>query len=130
MFSSLSNLNNHIRSAHDGILWICPYCEEEQSSKYSQKRHIARKHGTTFEGNLDCNKFQLKARMEMTPEAKDLFISKMTTTMVYNQDVIKNLKTKLKTALFKIAELEKVVKGQSEEKNGNILSTFYFSAHP
>lgn len=61
-YTSLSNLNHHIKISHDngegGVRrFACPYCDEEQSSKYSHKRHIERKHSDKAVGNLSENEY-------------------------------------------------------------------------
>lgn len=59
-YASQSNLNQHIKAMHDngegGVRrFVCPYCDEEQSSKYSHARHIFRKHPNESVENLSEN---------------------------------------------------------------------------
>lgn len=106
-YSSKSNLNNHVRTEHDGICWICHQCGVEQSSKFSLARHMQRKHPEKAIENLDEQKFQFKARKEMTTQAKDLLIKKL--SLLYGQirEENKVLKNSLLAALFRISKLEK-----------------------
>lgn len=105
-FSSLSALNQHARIKHTGIRWICPYCQEEQSSKYSHERHIKRRHPKKHEENLDGNQFEMAHRVQMTEKAKDCFLGSLTKKVEYQEKLIVELKRKLKEANTKLAKLE------------------------
>lgn len=70
-FSSLSSLNQHKKIKHEGIRWICPFCQEEQSSKHSHKRHIDRFHPEEIQNiDVDENQYKLDHRVTMTEKAK------------------------------------------------------------
>lgn len=105
-FSSLSSLNQHIRIKHKGVRWICPYCQEEQSSKYSQDRHIQRRHTKNHKEDLDQNQFELGHRVKMTEKAKDSFLHLLVIKVERQDKIIVELKNKLKEALIKLAQLE------------------------
>lgn len=111
-FSSLSNLNNHRKIKHEGGRWICPFCKSEQSSKYSQKRHIQRRHKKIYTGNLDENEFQiLPHKVQMTEKTKDALLAGLVEKVSKQDKIIAELKQKLIGALKENA----VLKGNSGE---------------
>lgn len=75
-YTSLSNLNQHKKTNHDngqgGLRrFICPYCDEEQSSKFSHKRHVERKHRDRTIENVTENEYtKTENYSELTHEAK------------------------------------------------------------
>lgn len=117
-FSSASGLNQHIRIKHEGLRWICPFCQEEQSSKYSHERHIYRRHSKKFKGDLDQNQYELAHRVKMTEKAKDSVLTMLVEKFESQRKLIAELKLKLKAALTKIAKLERnsIVEPNSDGK--------------
>lgn len=105
-FASLSNLNQHIRIKHKGIRWICPFCQAEQSSKYSHQRHIRRNHTQNLQDDLDQNQFQLLHRVTMTPKAKDSLLGKVMKLTTYQDTLNTEMKKKLKEALIRLSKYE------------------------
>lgn len=122
-FSSLSSLNQHNRVKHEGIRWICPFCQEEQSSKYSQERHIKRHHNKNYKGNPDQNQYELGYRVKMTEKAKDVLLGKLVEKVEYQDKLIDQLKNRLRAALTKLTKFEG--KSTSEPKTDG---TFYSHA--
>lgn len=109
-FISLSNLNQHIRTKHKGICWVCPYCKETQKSKYSHERHIKRNHTKRIIGDLDENCFQINERTaRLTHKAKDILLKALRTQLVKQQAIIIAYKEKLKNLLRSSGQ------GESEE---------------
>lgn len=97
VYTSVSNLNNHIRVKHVGVRWICPYCDKVQVAKDSHDRHIRRNHPEkwTPELDLDQNQFADKYRANRTGKAKDALIKTMQKTIDKQCEQIVKLQTKL-----------------------------------
>lgn len=82
-YTSLSNLNQHIKTSHDngegGVRrYFCPFCDEEQSSKFSHKRHIERKHGGETVDNFNEHEFTKTAEnLDLSDAAKDALIKRL-----------------------------------------------------
>lgn len=100
-FVSLSNLNQHIRTKHKGVCWMCPYCKEIQKSKYSHERHIKRNHTKRVVDDLeDENRFQINERTaRLTHKAKDILLKALRTQLEKQQTIIIAYKEKLKNLL-------------------------------
>lgn len=100
-YASLSNLNQHIKTIHDngqgGVRrFVCPICDEEQSSKYSHKRHIERKHSNEAVENLRENEYTKKDdNSELSGAAKNALIMRLTKENEKQKKEIACLKQKL-----------------------------------
>lgn len=99
-FVSLSNLNQHIRTKHKGICWMCPDCKETQKSKYSHERHINRHHSKQIPYDVDENRFQINEKTaRLTHKAKDILLKALRVQLVKQQAIIIAYKEKIKSLL-------------------------------
>lgn len=95
-FSKISNLKQHEKKQHQGRVFICPYCEENQSSKYAHIRHIRRKHKNKSIGNTSENENYIQEdKVVLSDAAKDALIKRLTGQNETQAKTIVELKAKL-----------------------------------
>lgn len=88
-YSKLSNLNQHIKNKHSGRVFICPHCQEEQTSKDAHKKHLKRRHGNDSVINVEENEHTIQEeRVELTNEAKDALIKRLQAELDENKRII------------------------------------------
>lgn len=96
-FAKKSNLDNHKEVKHKGLVWICPFCQKTQVSKYSHERHLKtcphrNQREQAEQINADANSVYLSSKIEYTPKAASTLIDQLTKNNVYRANVIIDLK--------------------------------------
>lgn len=85
-FSKKSNLTTHIKSKHMGKRWVCPFCERDQSSKFSHIRHVKKcKERKKRDYDPDENAYLMLHHTDLTPESKTVLVNNL-----LKKDAIKN----------------------------------------
>lgn len=120
-FSSLSSLNSHKKTKHEGRGWKCPLCQLTLVSKHGLIRHTQRAHRTKKLADLvataqEHEVFVKDDVAEMSEAAKSALIVKLRLKVDKKDKVIAALKFKLKNYIEKKTGVE----GDEEESLSNV----------
>lgn len=128
-FTKNSNLQHHQKVAHEGLRWVCPFCEKDQISKFSHERHLAscKQNVKREEVDADCNSVYLKDKVERTPKAATKIIENLRKKNTKKIKLILELKEQLRRSLRVNIALKKILRYDSrtyakEKKQLNLLS--------
>lgn len=124
-FAKKSNLDNHKRVKHKGLVWICPFCQKTQVSKYSHERHLKtcphrNQREQAEQINADANSVYLSSKIEYTPKAASTLIDQLTKNNVYRANVIIDLKKKYLLSLKRIIALKRILKLSHQDEDEEI----------
>lgn len=108
-FKSISSLNTHKKSKHEGRCWLCPSCQETFASKYAYIRHTKREHRTkkidTVASEAQEQQVYMKDDIaEMTEAAKNALIKRLRKKIENKNKIIALLKNAVKKLKKKIAK--------------------------
>lgn len=123
-FSNAFNLKNHKQVKHGGLVWICPFCQKTQVSKYSHERHIKKcpDVDTKDEINPDCNSVYLTSKIEYTPKAASSLIERLTQNNLHRAKLIVDLKKRLLLSLKQNVALKNALQIDHEDEDKEIES--------
>lgn len=120
-FSKKSNLTTHVKSKHFGKKWVCPFCEKEQSSKFSHIRHVEKcKQRKKREYDPDENVYLMLYNTDLSPESKSFLIKNLEKRDKKKSERIKDLNQKLFLALKTIIGLKKELSQDSKQEEDEI----------
>lgn len=96
-FAKVSNMKDHLRSAHEKRKYLCQFCSQDVTNKRSLQRHIDRKHKNEYskeridlaEREYVLNK---KGKYVLSAEAKLVKLKRLTETIEANEKKIDELK--------------------------------------
>lgn len=117
-FNSISSLNSHKKTKHEGRSWLCPVCQKTLASKYAYIRHTKREHRTkkinVVASHAQEHEVYVKDDVaEMSEAAKTALIVKLRKRVEKKDEVIALLRSNLKKYI------EKSKKKNAEKKNEN-----------
>lgn len=120
-YKTVSSLNNHKKSKHDGRCWMCDICQEVQTSKHSHIRHMSRKHSNksieSFVKHADEKEVILIDDVaELTDSAKMKIIEDQRTMIQRKDKIISAFKSQLLKCKKQIKELQRLA-GEVDEEN-------------
>lgn len=123
-FSSISSLNSHKKSKHDGRGWMCPVCQITLASKYALIRHTGRAHRAKQVAEVKATAQEHEVFVkddvaEMSEAAKSALIVKLRLKVEKKDKVIAELKCKLKNYIRKAVK-KTVEEGIEEENSSNV----------
>lgn len=115
-FASLSSLNSHKKTKHEGRGWMCPVCQTTLASKYAYIRHTQRAHRTKQIAEVvstaqEHEVFVKDDVAEMSEAAKSALITKLRLKVEKKDKLIASLKCKLKNYIKK-SKKESDVEGE------------------
>lgn len=121
-YSKKSNLRTHIESKHLGKKWVCPFCENNQASKFSHIRHVKKctKRSGEKDWDPDDNAFLMLHHVDQTPEAKTNIIKNLLRRNESNATRIMELNKRLYLALKTIIELKEKLSYDTKEETKEI----------
>lgn len=106
-YSSVSAKNQHFKTKHKGRRFVCeePECDSESFvSKFAYLRHMERYHAQITPSNT--NEVYISHKTEMSDAAKDALIDRLKTELAEKDQIIEELKQKVKQfELNKVNEL-------------------------
>lgn len=109
-FTKLSNLNQHKKSKHgDGErgarIFLCPHCDEEQSTKYAHIRHFERKHPheSIDHVNENARMKSVDNSVDMTDEAKTALLARLQRENISLKEENNGLKIQIEVLKNKLA---------------------------
>lgn len=95
-YSKKANLNQHIEKCHRGLCFICPFCQQKQSSMFSHLRHLKNLHKNEQVANANENAhYDRPNEVIMTDASKNALIQRLTTENEQLQKTITELKSKV-----------------------------------
>lgn len=98
-FSKISNMNEHYKIAHKGRRFICEYCTNEHTTKFTLERHIKSKHPGKLTKNLKEFEVNMSERSQITThEAKIALIKRLGKTIHKQRKKILHMKGLVKFA--------------------------------
>lgn len=117
-FSSVSSLNSHKKSKHEGRCWLCPVCQTTLTSKFAYIRHTKRHHPTKKIGTIEAHAIEQQVYLkedvvEMTEAAKIALIEKLKKENERKSKIIVLLRNKLKECA------KKLKKENTQEENSS-----------
>lgn len=104
---------------------MCPFCEKDQSSKFSHIRHVSNCKKRKNQGwDPDENSFLKLHQTDLTPEAKTALVNNLIKKDKIKTEQILALRRKLYLALKTMIVLKKQLSQDTQEEEKEVLDLF------